>query len=72
MIADEDESREERWKRLDLICRNVMDGIVNSDDLLIDDMIAVMLRMKEIAEEMENEVVHDEQKLLNGEEISDP
>lgn len=67
MVADPNESREERKKRLDLICHNVIDGILDINDLLIFDMIAVILRMQEMDDEADRIVLQAEQEVLEQE-----
>ena len=62
MIDDPDETREERQKCLDLICRNVIDGIIDINDLMIFEMIAVVLRMQEMVDELDQQILQAEQE----------
>lgn len=59
---DPSESKEARDQRLDLICRNVIDGVIDVKHLMIDDMIAVMLRMPKMTEELDKKIWQTQQE----------
>ena len=57
MIEEPGETREERKKRLDLICRNVVDGVIDINHLMIFEMLAVLLRLQEMADELDQQII---------------
>ena len=63
MIALPNETRDDRKKRLDLICRNVMDGKIDKNNLIIFDLIAVTLRLQEILDDTQQMVSQAELKV---------
>ena len=45
-----------------MICRNVIDGVIDVKHLMIDDMIAVMLRMQKMTEELDKKIWQTQQE----------
>lgn len=58
------ESDEDREKRLDLLCRDVLDGKVNEDNLSDDEWIAVKLRVRENTQKRLQDFLQREQKVM--------
>lgn len=58
---DPNESNKAKRERLDLICRNVINGVIDVNSLIGTDMMAVMLRMREMADELVPKVLRAEQ-----------
>lgn len=62
MIEEPGETREERKKRLDLICRNVIDGVIDVNHLMISEMLAVFLRLQEMVDELDLQIIQATQE----------
>ena len=54
---------EEEKQQIDLLCRNILNGVIKPEDLLITDLIAVTLRMQKMVEELDQEIFRVEQEI---------
>ncbi|MGM9661280.1 MAG: hypothetical protein ACI3WQ_11830 [Faecousia sp.] len=63
-INDRVPEAEEETQRIDQLCRNVIDGSININHLMIRDRVDVMLRMQEVAKERTQNLQCLEQKIL--------